>query len=43
MTAAHFRAHLRPDWRAEYEANLRKAQAYSDAHSAVGNASAQTA
>ncbi|MFN2431602.1 MAG: flavin reductase family protein [Gemmatimonadota bacterium] len=31
MTAAHFRAHLSPEWRREYEANLRAAQARADA------------
>src|SRR5437870_2944234 len=29
MTAAHFRAHMPPEWRAEYEALLRAAQAYA--------------
>lgn len=32
MTAAHFRANLPVAWRPEYEANLRRAQAYADAH-----------
>ncbi|MBA2565532.1 MAG: flavin reductase [Gemmatimonadetes bacterium] len=30
MTAAHFRANLRPDWRAEYLENLASAQALAD-------------
>src|SRR5438128_10900227 len=29
MTAAHFRAHMPPEWRAEYEALRRAAQAYA--------------
>lgn len=35
MTAAHFRARMPAPWRAEYEANLRKAQAFADAHAAI--------
>jgi len=35
MSAAHFRAHLPSEWRTEYEANLRAAQAYADAHAAI--------
>lgn len=35
MTAARFRAHLPSEWRAEYEANLCRAQAYADAHARV--------
>jgi len=29
MTAAHFRANMPPEWRGEYEALLRAAQAYA--------------
>jgi flavin reductase (DIM6/NTAB) family NADH-FMN oxidoreductase RutF len=35
MTASHFRAHMPQAWRAEYEANLRRAQAYAEAHAAI--------
>jgi len=29
MTAAHFRAHMRAEWRTEYEALLHAAQVYA--------------
>jgi flavin reductase (DIM6/NTAB) family NADH-FMN oxidoreductase RutF len=35
MTASHFRGNLPEAWRAEYEANLRRAQAFADAHAAI--------
>ena len=35
MTAAHFRAHMPAAWRADYETNLEKAQAYAEAHAAI--------
>ena len=36
MSAAFFRANLPEGWRAEYEANLSRAQAYADAHALIG-------
>lgn len=39
MTAAHFRTHLRSDWRAEYEANLARAQEWAERHAAIDIAS----
>lgn len=36
MTAAHFRANAPTAMRAEYEANLRKAQEWADAHARIG-------
>ena len=35
MTAAHFRTNLPAAWRPEYEANLRRAQAYAEAHARI--------
>jgi flavin reductase (DIM6/NTAB) family NADH-FMN oxidoreductase RutF len=40
MTAAHFRAHMPQAWRADYEANLKKAQAYAEAHAAIARQAA---
>jgi flavin reductase (DIM6/NTAB) family NADH-FMN oxidoreductase RutF len=36
MTAAYFRANMPPAWRPEYESNLKRAQAYADAHGRIG-------
>ncbi len=35
MTAAHFRAQMPAAWRADYEINLKKAQAYAEAHARI--------
>jgi hypothetical protein len=32
MTAANFRANMPAEWRAEYEANLKRAQAFAEAY-----------
>jgi hypothetical protein len=33
MTAAYFRAHLPPEWRPDYERQLKEAQAHAEAAS----------
>jgi flavin reductase (DIM6/NTAB) family NADH-FMN oxidoreductase RutF len=35
MSAARFRAHMPSEWRAEYDQNLRRAQAYAEAHATI--------
>ena len=35
MTAAHFRANMPAEWRADYEANLKRAQAFAEAYAQI--------